>query len=82
LPAEGAPLVPNAPVSGAAGQSVPSTSGTATDASGDTDAAALGDETVARHPAHTWLDVLEDELKTNPFATYARELIGKIRATL
>lgn len=86
LPADtSAPLVPNAPVSGAADLSAQSISGTATDASGVTAGAALGAEAetpAARHPAHTWLDVLEAELKTNPFATYARELIAKVRAAL
>lgn len=86
LPADGAPLVmpaiiPNAPASDAATQSGAATGATALDASGASDAA-LGDKAADRHPAHNWLDLLLKELETNPFATYARELIGKVRDTL
>lgn len=81
LPADGTTLVPNGPVSDAATQSAQSTGGIAADASGATDAATLDADT-ARHPAHTWLDLLEAELKTNPFAAYARELVAKVRAVL
>lgn len=81
LSADGTTLVPNAPVSDAETQSAQSTGGIAADASGATDVATL-DADAARHPAHTWLDLLEAELKTNPFATYARELVAKVRAVL
>lgn len=76
-----APLVPNAPASGAENQSEASSGASALDASGASANTAVT-KPAAAHPALTWLNALEKELATNPFAGYARELIAKIRATL